>query len=167
MRDPLTSLSNRRRFDDRLTRELADARERGTALSLVLADIDNFKKVNDLFGHRIGDEILKMFARVLSDNVGARDTVARYGGEEFAVILPETELESARQMTERMRSQLEAMQLAINQSGEQIGQVTASFGIAELGAGEDADRLVERADEQLYQAKCAGRNRVATGQAAA
>jgi diguanylate cyclase len=113
----------------------------------------------------MGDEILKMLARVLS-NVGPRDTAARYGGEEFAVILPETELESARQMTERMRDQLEAMQPAINQSGEQIGKVTASFGIAELGHGEGADKLVERA-EQLYQAKCAGRNRVATRQAAA
>ena len=118
MRDPLTSLSNRRRFDDRLARELADARERGTPLSLVLADIDNFKKVNDLFGHTIGDEILKMFARVLQDNVCARDTVARYGGEEFAVILPETEVERARQITERMRSQLEGMQLALNASGQ-------------------------------------------------
>jgi diguanylate cyclase len=167
MRDPLTSLSNRRCFDDRLARELAEARERGTALSLVLGDIDNFKKINDLFGHRVGDEILKMFARMLVENVGARDTVARYGGEEFAVILPETGLESARQMTERMRGQLEAMQLAINQSGQQIGRVTASFGIAELGPADDADALIERADEKLYQAKGAGRNRVATGQEAA
>ena len=87
-----------------------------------MADIDNFKKVNDLFGHRIGDEILKMFARVLLDNVRADDTVARYGGEEFAVILPEARVEHARQVTERMRSQLEAMQLAINDSGQEIGR---------------------------------------------
>ena len=167
MRDPLTSLSNRRRFDDSLARELADAREQGTPLSLVLADIDNFKKVNDHFGHTIGDEILKMFARVLRDNVCARDTVARYGGEEFAVILPETEVERARQITERMRTQLEGMQLALNASGQVIGKVTASFGIAELGPADDADTLVQRADEKLYQAKCAGRNRVAVDQAAA
>jgi diguanylate cyclase len=167
MRDPLTSLSNRRRFDDSLTRELADARGRGTALSLVLADIDNFKKVNDIFGHRIGDEILKMFARVLQDNVCARDTVARYGGEEFAVILPETEVENARRITERMRSQHEGMQLALNGSGQEIGKITASFGIAELSPGDDADTLVQRADETLYQAKCAGRNRVAVDQVAA
>ena len=167
MVDPLTSLSNRRRFDDRLARELADAREQGTALSLVLADIDNFKKVNDLFGHTIGDEILKMFARVLEDNVCARDTVARYGGEEFAVILPETEAERARQITERMRSQLEGMQLALNGSGQELGRITASFGIAELSQADDADTLVQRADETLYQAKCAGRNRVAVDDAAA
>jgi diguanylate cyclase len=167
MRDPLTSLSNRRRFDDSLARELADAREQGTSLSLVLADIDNFKKVNDLFGHTIGDEILKMFARVLRDNVCARDTVARYGGEEFAVILPETEVENARRITERMRSQLEGMQLALNDSGQEIGKITASFGIAELSLGDDADTLVQRADAKLYQAKCAGRNRVAVDQEAA
>jgi diguanylate cyclase len=167
MRDALTSLSNRRRFDDSLARELADARQQGTALSLVLADIDNFKKVNDLFGHTIGDEILKMFARVLRDNVCARDTVARYGGEEFAVIFPETEVERARLITERMRSQLEGMQLALNGSGQQIGRITASFGIAELSLGDDADTLVQRADEKLYQAKCAGRNRVAVDPSAA
>jgi diguanylate cyclase len=167
MRDPLTSLSNRRRFDDSLARELADARQQGTTLSLVLADIDNFKKVNDLFGHTIGDEILKMFARVLQDNVCARDTVSRYGGEEFAVILPETEVENARRITERMRTQLEGMQLAVNDSGQEIGRITASFGIAELSLGDNAETLVQRADAKLYQAKCAGRNRVADDQAAA
>lgn len=166
MRDPLTSLSNRRRFDERLTREMAEARRRQTSMSLVLADIDNFKKVNDIFGHRIGDEILKMFSRVLLDNVSARDTVARYGGEEFAIILPETEVENARQITERCRTQLESMQLAVHESGREIGKITASFGIAELNPGDDADTLVQRADEKLYQAKCAGRNRVAVDHAA-
>jgi diguanylate cyclase len=167
MRDPLTSLSNRRRFDESLARELADARLQGTSLSLVLADIDNFKKVNDHFGHRIGDEILKTFARVLLDNVCARDTVARYGGEEFAVILPETEVENAQKITERMRRQLEGMQLAVNDSGREIGKITASFGIAELNVGDDAETLVQRADAKLYQAKCTGRNRVASDRTAA
>jgi diguanylate cyclase len=167
MRDPLTSLSNRRRFDDSLAGELTDARRQGTPLCLVLADIDNFKKVNDHFGHTVGDEILKMFARVLKDNVCARDTVARYGGEEFAVILPETGAERAKQITERMRTQLEGMRLALNASGQAIGKVTASFGVAELGAADDTDTLIQRADEKLYQAKCAGRNRVAVDQAAA
>ena len=167
MRDPLTTVSNRRRFDERLERELTDARLQGTALSLVFADIDNFKKVNDHFGHRIGDEILKTFARVLLDNVCARDTVARYGGEEFAVILPETAIESARQISERMRKQIETMQLALNDSGREIGKITASFGIASLNKGDDAETLIQRADDKLYQAKCAGRNRIATDQVAA
>jgi diguanylate cyclase len=167
MRDPLTSLSNRRYFDSILESELADAQARGTALSLVMGDIDNFKKINDLFGHQIGDEILKTFARVLTDNVHTRDTVARYGGEEFAIILPETRLESAKQLIERMRSQVEGMQLAVSESGQEIGKVTASFGIAELGPGDDAETLIQRADVKLYEAKCAGRNRVAADQAVA
>ena len=167
MRDSLTSLSNRRHFDDSLAKAVADARARGTSLSLAMADIDNFKKVNDLFGHRIGDELLKMFARVLLDNARAGDTVARYGGEEFAVILPATRVEFARETTERMRSQLEAMQLAISESGQEIGGITASFGIAELGASDDADALLHRADAKLYEAKCAGRNRVAVDEAIA
>src|SRR6185503_16166510 len=117
--------------------------------------------------HRIGDEILKTFARVLLDNVCARDTVARYGGEEFAVILPETAIESARQISERMRKQIETMQLALNDSGREIGKITASFGIASLNKGDDAETLIQRADDKLYQAKCAGRNRIATDQVAA
>jgi diguanylate cyclase len=167
MRDPLTSLSNRRRFDDSLAKEVADARSRGTALSLVMADIDNFKKVNDIFGHRIGDELLKMFARVLVDNARKSDIIARYGGEEFAIILPGTELEYARQMTERMRTQLEGMHLAISESGQQIGKITASFGVAELASGDTPDAFVHRADGKLYEAKCTGRNRVAADPAAA
>jgi diguanylate cyclase len=167
MRDPLTSLSNRRRFDDSLAAGLADARTRGAALCLVMVDIDNFKKVNDLFGHQIGDEILRMFARGLADNVRACDTLARYGGEEFAIILPETQVDRARQLTERMRSQLEAMQLAVNESGQKIGRITASFGIAELREGDDTAALIQRADAMLYQAKCAGKNRVAADQATA
>ena len=167
MRDPLTALSNRRYFDTSLERELTDAQARGAPLSLVMGDIDNFKKINDLFGHQIGDEILKMFARVLTDNVHSRDTVARYGGEEFAIILPETRLESAKQLTERMRSQVEGMELAVSESGQEIGKVTASFGVAELGAADDAEALIQRADAKLYEAKCAGRNRVAADQAAA
>jgi diguanylate cyclase len=167
MRDPLTSLSNRRHFDSILASELADAHARGAPLSLVMSDIDNFKKINDQFGHQIGDEILKTFARVLTDNVHTRDTVARYGGEEFAVILPETRLESARQLTERMRGQVEGMQLAVSENGQEIGKITASFGIAELGPTDDPDTLLHRADARLYEAKCAGRNRVATDEAAA
>jgi len=167
MRDPLTSLSNRRRFDESLAREVREARARGRALTLVMADIDNFKKVNDVFGHKIGDEILKMFARVLVDNARSSDIIARYGGEEFAVILPGTELEYAMQVTERMRSQLEAKQLAVSESGQQIGKVTASFGVAELTAGDSCDDLVHRADAKLYEAKCTGRNRVAADHAVA
>ncbi|RPI30121.1 MAG: GGDEF domain-containing protein, partial [Hyphomicrobiaceae bacterium] len=132
----------------------------GSALCLVMGDLDNFKKVNDAFGHPIGDEILKIFATVLAENVQDAGSVARYGGEEFAVILPGAQLEDAKQLTERMRSELETKKLAISKSGEEIGKITASFGIAQLSVGEDAEKLVQRADAKLYEAKCAGRNRV-------
>jgi diguanylate cyclase len=167
MKDPLTSLSNRRSFDASLAREIAEAGRLGAALCLVMVDLDNFKKVNDEFGHLVGDEILKLFAAALRDNVDSRDSVARYGGEEFAIILPGTELEDAKSLTERVRCQLEARELVVNDSGRKIGKITASFGIAQLREGDDAQTLIERADVKLYEAKCAGRNRVAADPIAA
>ncbi len=167
MRDPLTSLSNRRGFDASLARELAAAQAQGTALCLVMGDLDNFKKVNDDFGHLVGDEILKLLAAVLGENVRGGDSLARYGGEEFAIILPGAELEDAKRLTERVRSQLEAKQLAVNESGREIGRITASFGVAQLRKEDDAQSLIERADAKLYEAKCAGRNRVAAESAVA
>ena len=128
--------------------------------------LDRFKAINDTFGHQIGDEILKMFAKLLSSNVKGRDTVARFGGEEFAIILPETELDDADRLTENIRSQLESKELAVNTSGQPIGKITASFGIAQLDERDDADTLVKRADARLYEAKCAGRNRVVVDRAA-
>jgi len=167
LRDPLTALSNRRCFDINLAKEVGEAHANNTAMCLVMGDIDRFKAINDAFGHQIGDEILKMFAKLLSSNVKGRDTVARFGGEEFAIILPETKLADAEHLTESIRSQLEAKDLAVNTSGEPIGQVTASFGVAQLGGGDDAGTLVQRADARLYDAKCAGRNRVVVDQPAA
>ena len=164
MRDPLTELNNRRCFDLNLAKEITDAHAQRSEMCLVMGDIDHFKSINDTFGHQIGDEILKMFAKLLSSNVKGRDTVARFGGEEFAIILPETGLRDAKQLTEGIRSQLEAKKLALNNSGEPIGKITASFGVAQLGEGDDADKLVQRADARLYEAKCAGRNRVAIDQ---
>ena len=160
LRDPLTALSNRRCFDVNLAKEIEEAHAQNTAMCLVMGDIDRFKGINDAFGHQIGDEILKMFAKLLSSNVKGRDTVARFGGEEFAIILPETKLADAEHLTESIRSQLESKEMALNNSGEPIGQITASFGIAQLGEGDDAAALVQRADARLYEAKCAGRNRV-------
>jgi diguanylate cyclase len=163
MRDPLTSLNNRRCFDINLAREIADAHTHKSEMCLVMGDIDNFKAINDTFGHQIGDEILKMFAKLLTQNVKGRDTVARFGGEEFAIILPETGLADAAHLTENIRVQLEEKHLALN-SGEPIGKITASFGVAQLGEADDSDALVQRADARLYDAKCAGRNRVAVDQ---
>jgi diguanylate cyclase len=160
LRDPLTALGNRRSFDINLSKEIDEAHASRSDLCLVMGDLDRFKAINDAFGHQIGDEILKMFAKLLSSNTKGRDTVARFGGEEFAIILPETKLADAERLTENIRSQLESKDLAINTSGQLIGQVTASFGIAQLDEGDNAGTLVKRADERLYEAKCAGRNRV-------
>ena len=132
-----------------------------------MGDMDSFKKVNDAFGHPIGDEILKIFAGVLAETARDAGSVARYSGEEFVVILPGAELWNAKELTERLRSQRETKNLAVNKSGEEIGKITAAFGIAQLSAGMDAQRLVQRADAKPYEAKCAGRNRVAADQAAA
>lgn len=167
LRDPLTALSNRRFFDINLAKEIDEARAQGTEMCLVMSDIDRFKTINDTFGHQIGDEVIRMFAKLLSSNVKGRDTVARFGGEEFAIILPETHIEDAQTLTEGIRRQLEAKQLTVNASGEPMGKITASFGIAQLTEGDDPDALVKRADARLYEAKAAGRNRVVVDQAVA
>jgi len=166
LRDPLTALGNRRSFDINLAKEIDEAHAGKSDLCLVMGDLDRFKAINDAFGHQIGDEILKMFAKLLSSNTKGRDTVARFGGEEFAIILPETKLIDAERLTENIRSQLESKDLAVNTSGQLIGQVTASFGIAQLDDGDNAGTLVKRADERLYEAKCTGRNRVVIDRAA-
>ena len=160
LRDPLTEVGNRRAFDSTFETAVADAAKTGAPLSVVLADIDAFKKINDEHGHGAGDEILKRFARVLSDMAQPKDTVARYGGEEFAIIVPGTESLAASVLAERMRSRIEAEPFAI--SAGQTLQVTASLGVAELRSGEAAPDLIGRADARLYRAKNLGRNRVVT-----
>ena len=161
LRDPLTLVGNRRCFDINLAREIGAAREEGAAMCLVMGDIDHFKKINDAFGHVVGDEVLKVFARLLASSVRGDDTVARYGGEEFAIILPKTELAHAKQLTERIRGELEEKRLVVNACGRQVGEITASFGIAQLADGDDPTKLIQRADDKLFEAKHAGRNRVA------
>jgi diguanylate cyclase len=159
--DPLTTLRNRRGFDLAIAREIAAARKDGSPLCLVLADIDHFKSINDRYGHPAGDEVLRRFARLLSSNVKGRDTVARHGGEEFAIILPQTRLENAVTLAGQIRSQLEARHWRKSGAAGAPPQVTASFGVAQLAAGESADALIRRADAKLYESKANGRNRVA------
>lgn len=158
--DPLTGVGNRRRFEEDLSKVLGEARTAGTPVSLVMCDIDHFKRVNDTFGHRVGDEVLKMFARTLESSVRSGDTIARYGGEEFAIILPGTAIGSAHQIAERMRSRFSSKRMTVRETNQDIGVLTASFGVTEIKTGEVAADAVERADRKLYEAKSRGRNKV-------
>ena len=157
--DHLTGVPNRRRLDAVLETEIAAAPERGP-MCFALGDLDYFKKLNDRFGHGVGDSVLKQFARILKQNVKGKDTPARYGGEEFALVLPSTNLLGARHVTERIRQQLASRDFVVTGTREPIGMVTASFGLTQLRKGETARDLVERADRLLYEAKELGRNRV-------
>lgn len=163
LRDPLTSVGNRRCFDIKLADAISTTEQSKAPLAIILGDIDMFKKVNDDFGHQIGDEVLKYFAQLLQSNVRDHDTVARFGGEEFAIILPGSDNKSAAQVAERIREQLVSKHLTIRKTSQEIGMVTASFGVTQLQAGETAKSLVSRADAKLYEAKKTGRNRVITG----
>lgn len=160
VKDSLTSVSNRRGYDIAIAKAMAEATALRTPMSLVICDLDHFKKINDVHGHPVGDEVLKIFAGILAENVRFGDTVARYGGEEFVVILTMTDAAGAAKVAERMRSQMAARRLALTSNGETLGSVTASFGIAQYMHGDTAEALLARADAQLYSAKTGGRNRI-------
>lgn len=160
MRDPLPSIYNRRAFDLRLAAEVEAANKQGSSLCLAMADLDHFKRVNDNFGHRVGDEILKIFASIVTNNIKGKDLVARYGGEEFAIILPATGLQQATRLIDRIREQMSERKLVLKGTKTPIGAITASFGIAQHQPGLTVSGLIEQADQRLYLAKSNGRNRV-------
>jgi diguanylate cyclase len=154
--DVLTGLANRRAFDDFLAENGQRFERDGRPFSLILLDIDNFKRFNDVHGHLAGDEVLRAFGQTLTRNVKGSDFACRYGGEEFAVIMPGAAINDARTAGERLRKAVEATFVAYD--GQSLN-VTASFGVAESGRGERTDQLFRRADDCVYQSKQAGRNR--------
>lgn len=166
LKDPLTGVANRRALDIDLARAIGDCRTLKHPLCLVMCDLDHFKKLNDAHGHPVGDEVLKIFASILSENIRAGDSVARYGGEEFAIILAQTDMRTAARVCERMRLDIAARKLALNGNGMMLGNVTASFGIAQLLPSDTAETILKRADDKLYEAKTAGRNCVVIDQSA-
>ena len=158
MSDPLTSVANRKAFDERLAKEMAAANESGSDLALVLLDIDHFKRFNDSFGHVIGDEALKLVAHALVAGVKGRDMVARYGGEEFAVILPATSLDHALGLANTLGAAVKGRRMLLKSTGRDLGRITVSLGVARYRPGEPASDLVHRADAALYAAKNRGRD---------
>jgi diguanylate cyclase (GGDEF)-like protein len=163
--DGLTGLANRRLCTAALEKEIARAQRFGEPLALVLADIDDFKRINDRWGHPTGDEVLKAFAATLHGSVREIDLAGRWGGEEFALLLPGTDLDGGHELAERVRRTLEAQEV-IAPDGEVV-RVTASFGVASFPEAESQERLVAASDGALYEAKRTGKNRVVSGPALA
>lgn len=152
--DALTCVRNRRAMDEVLQGLVAMKNRYDQEFSLAILDLDYFKKVNDEQGHLAGDQILRTFANVLSDAVRETDVVARYGGEEFVVLMPRTALENAATFSERLRGMIERSELS------PACRITVSIGVAAIHKGEESQDVLQRADEALYHAKAAGRNRV-------
>jgi len=156
--DALTGVGNRRRLDQALTIEVSRAQRTRQSLSAFIADVDHFKRVNDTYGHEVGDKVLAAFGELLRRQTRPTDIVTRFGGEEFVVLMPHTDLEHGLATTERIREAFASSRV------EPIPvSVTASFGVAELGPREQGKSLIRRADKALFAAKELGRNRVVAG----
>jgi two-component system cell cycle response regulator len=158
MTDPLTGVGNRRRLEQALVAEVSLANRTGARLCAIMADLDHFKRVNDTYGHAAGDSVLTAFGDLLRRHTRAIDVVARFGGEEFVVLTPNTDLEHAVAIANRIKEAFAAC--AIESLPD---AVTASFGVAEMAPDEPGSGLLRRADAALYEAKHSGRNRVAIG----
>jgi diguanylate cyclase (GGDEF)-like protein len=155
--DPLTGLINRRGLMERLHQEWERIQRHGGSLSFIMCDVDQFKQINDTYGHTMGDKVLCAIARVLLSQCRKTDLVSRYGGEEFAVIVPEVTAAEAAQLAERCRQNIASICLSI---GTETVSITASFGVADAADATSQDALIQQSDEALYHAKNTGRNRV-------
>ena len=155
--DGLTGIYNRAVFNDRIVKEVEKAKREKKPLSFLIMDIDHFKKINDTYGHQTGDMVLKILATQVKKVMRDFDFLARYGGEEFVVILPDTELEKAKEIAERIRTKIEKTKFIYK--SERI-PVTLSIGVTLLKPDDNEKSLIERADKALYEAKNSGRNRV-------
>ena len=163
--DGLTGIANRRHFLEICRKELERAQRYNTPVSLIIIDLDHFKKINDTYGHQAGDAVLQSAASVFRNALRHSDIIGRYGGEEFTVLLPQTIPEDARQLAERLRRDLEKHIVAYS---NQSIHVTASFGVSgmqTLGIEDSVNSLIKKADQALYEAKRLGRNRVSLGKA--
>jgi len=152
--DSLTDTYNRRKFDEIIAEEHDNGKNKKPPFSLIMFDIDYFKRVNDKFGHSVGDEVLKQLCRLIRGLIRQGDLLIRWGGEEFILLLPATEMKEAEPFAERVRLEVE------QESFHKVGQITISLGVAQLREGDSIDDLIKRVDNSLYKAKRQGRNRV-------
>ncbi|GEP01047.1 GGDEF domain-containing protein [Methylobacterium haplocladii] len=157
--DPLTGLSNRKHFEEMLCKEIDEGAKSHQPASLILIDIDFFKRFNDLFGHLTGDQVLRLVAVVMRETVSARATLSRFGGEEFGILLPGIGRDAARIVAEAVRTSIMGRDLVKRATGESLGKVTISLGVAQRRPDDTMVSFIERADSCLYAGKRAGRNR--------
>lgn len=155
--DPLTHCYNRRALDGQLDHDVGSAERYGTDLSLVMFDMDYFKKINDTYGHSAGDAVLRAVSKAVLAAIRKSDYLTRFGGEEFVLVLPETKFSKAIELAERLRQIIENMKVNIDTT---VLTVTASFGVTTYKKGSDRNLLLQRADDMLYEAKRLGRNRI-------
>lgn len=158
--DSLTQMLNRNGFKSKLNEMLGDDGSIPEDVSLMVLDIDHFKRINDNFGHLFGDKVIQAVAKVISTNLRGDDLGVRYGGEEFLVYLPRTLLESAKALAEKIRHSIESSRIKNSITNDVIERITISVGIASQKKGESLEQLIERADKALYESKGNGRNRV-------
>ncbi|MEM7069161.1 MAG: GGDEF domain-containing protein [Pseudomonadota bacterium] len=163
MKDPLTDIGNRRWLERSLSKVLETSDFNIEKYCLVLIDLDHFKKINDTFGHLVGDKVLRYFGSILNKSIKGQNICARYGGEEFAILLSGYELDKAVGFMNEIRKKLEGSNLVLSNTKKSIGTVTASFGVTTVKNGDTMEELLDRADELLYSAKSAGRNQVVSG----
>ena len=156
--DPLTGLANRRALEEFIRSAQIAAMETGEPFSILMIDIDHFKKFNDSYGHLVGDQVLRLVTRVLQESVREGDLAARYGGEELMAVLPNATLDVCADVAERVRRRISEARLTRRSTGLEISSVTVSIGVAQFRLGESADVMLERCDRALYQAKRSGRN---------
>jgi diguanylate cyclase len=156
--DPLTTLSNRKYLEDAITNLIEQSESKGSELSVILSDIDHFKKFNDTYGHLTGDQVLRLVAMAMKQTLKGQDVAARYGGEEFAVLLPRTTLRDGIIVAEHIRKAVMGKELIRRSTNETLGRVTISLGVSTWRKGDTMATLLERADSCLYAAKHQGRN---------
>lgn len=157
--DPLTGLPNRRALMERLQCEWSRIERHGGEMAFIMADLDHFKSINDLYGHHVGDKMLQETARVIAEQCRDNDLPARYGGEEFSIVVPDESAQSAIHLAERCRHKIEECCIVVR---EENIRVTASFGIADSQGVSSIEEMMKRADEALYWSKKAGRNQIQT-----